>query len=54
MIKKILLFSMVMATVTTMGQDPNYTQFINNPVYYNPAYSGLYTGFRAGFSFRDQ
>jgi len=36
------------------AQDPNYSQFLNVPLYYNPAYTGLYTGVRARFSFRDQ
>ncbi len=35
------------------AQDPNYSQFLNNPVYYNPAYTGLYTGIAARFSYRD-
>ena len=26
------------------GQDPNYSQWLNAPIYYNPAYAGLYTG----------
>jgi type IX secretion system PorP/SprF family membrane protein len=40
--------------VRIFGQDPNYSQFLNNPVYYNPAYTGLYTGIRARLTFRDQ
>ncbi|MCX6267854.1 MAG: PorP/SprF family type IX secretion system membrane protein [Bacteroidetes bacterium] len=54
MMKNFLLLLMVLVSVALNGQDPNYTQFFNNPQYYNPAYSGLYTGVRAGFSFRDQ
>ena len=42
------------AAIQLFGQDPNYTQFLNNQLYYNPAYTGLYTGIRARFSFRDQ
>ncbi len=38
----------------TMGQDPNYSQWLNAPLYYNPAYAGLNTGLRARFSARDQ
>lgn len=49
-----LFVILVFATETLVGQDPNYTQFTNNPTYYNPAYTGLYTGARARFSFRDQ
>ena len=36
------------------GQDPNYSQWLNTPVYYNPAFTGLHAGLRARFSFRDQ
>lgn len=48
----VYLLSSVMTAV--FGQDPNYSQFLNTPLYYNPAYSGLYTGMRVRFSFRDQ
>lgn len=37
-----------------MGQDPNYSQWLNAPLYYNPAYAGLSSGLRARFSARDQ
>lgn len=36
------------------GQDPNYSQFFSTPLYYNPAYTGINTGVRARFTFRDQ
>jgi type IX secretion system PorP/SprF family membrane protein len=39
---------------TMMGQDPNYSQWLNAPLYYNPAYAGLNTGLRVRFSARDQ
>lgn len=42
------------ATIQLLGQDPNYSQFLNTPLYYNPAYTGLYTGMRARFSYRNQ
>jgi type IX secretion system PorP/SprF family membrane protein len=54
--KTITIFILAILSViacSVNAQDPNYTQFINNPVYYNPAYTGLYTGIRARFSFRD-
>jgi len=35
-------------------QDPNYSQWLNTPIYYNPAFTGLNTGLRARFSYRDQ
>jgi len=45
---------MVVIASGLFGQDANYTQFLNSPLYYNPAYTGLYTGLHARFSFRDQ
>jgi type IX secretion system PorP/SprF family membrane protein len=58
MMKKlqILLLTCLLSgsAVQLFGQDPNYTQFFNNPLYYNPAYTGLYKGIRASLSFRDQ
>ncbi len=36
------------------GQDPNYSQFFSAPLYFNPAYTGINTGVRARFTFRDQ
>lgn len=45
---------LTVASVQLSGQDINFSQFLNNPLYYNPAYTGLYTGLRARFSFRDQ
>jgi type IX secretion system PorP/SprF family membrane protein len=39
---------------STQGQDANYSQFFSTPLYYNPAYTGINTGVRARFTFRDQ
>lgn len=36
------------------GQDPNYSQWLSAPLYYNPAYAGLNNGIRARLSYRDQ
>ena len=56
--KKIKIIFLILTTVMVVskvaGQDPNITQFQNAPMYYNPAYTGLYTGVRARFLFRDQ
>lgn len=38
----------------TFGQDMNYSQYFSTPIYYNPAYTGINTGVRARFLFRDQ
>ena len=50
----IILLILVIISGISYAQDPNYTQFIQNPIYYNPAFTGLSTGLRARFSFRDQ
>jgi type IX secretion system PorP/SprF family membrane protein len=50
----ILLLGCLSLLSTVKGQDPNYSQFFSAPLYYNPAYTGLNTGLRARFSFRDQ
>jgi type IX secretion system PorP/SprF family membrane protein len=36
------------------AQDPNYSQWLNAPLYYNPAYAGMSSGIRARLSARDQ
>jgi type IX secretion system PorP/SprF family membrane protein len=36
------------------AQDPSFSQFYNNPVYYNPGYIGLNPGLRTRFNYRDQ
>jgi len=35
-------------------QDMNYSQYFSTPLYYNPAYTGINTGVRARFLFRNQ
>lgn len=49
-----LVLLLVASGLKLLAQDPAYSQFQNTPLYYNPAYTGLYTGVRARFSFRDQ
>ena len=36
------------------AQDPSFSQFYNNPIYYNPGYIGLTSGIRTRFNYRDQ
>lgn len=38
----------------SQAQDVNYSQYFSSPLYYNPAYTGINTGLRARFLFRDQ
>ena len=49
-----IILLVVVASFGSQGQDTYFTQFQNVPVYYNPAYAGLYTGIRARMAFRDQ
>jgi type IX secretion system PorP/SprF family membrane protein len=58
--KKVLIYSCLLLlgvlgwNPVTRGQDVNYTQFFSAPLYFNPAYTGINTGLRARFLFRDQ
>ena len=36
------------------GQDMNYSQYFSTPLYYNPAYTGINSGVRARFLYRNQ
>jgi type IX secretion system PorP/SprF family membrane protein len=48
-------FLVLILTVTEVhGQDPNFSQYFNVPVYYNPAFTGINTGLHARFTYRDQ
>lgn len=53
-ISSIFLFGFLFLLSSVRGQDPNYSQFFSTPLYYNPAYTGINTGVRARFTFRDQ
>ncbi len=50
----IVFIGMLLLSFNTRGQDPNYTQYFSTPIYYNPAYTGINSGVRARFAFRDQ
>ncbi len=54
LISLILLMLLGLIACRLQGQDPNYSQWLNAPLYYNPAYAGLNTGLRARLSCRDQ
>ena len=36
------------------AQDPNFSQYFNAPIYFNPAFTGLNQGLHVNFNFRDQ
>ena len=50
----LLILGILGAFQMAQGQDVNYSQFFSTPLYYNPAYTGINTGLRARFLFRDQ
>lgn len=55
--KRILTFTILFNFLITCGvysQDFDFSQWYNNPTYYNPAYVGLSTGLKARFSYRRQ
>lgn len=56
--KHLLVFVITWAALASLqraqAQDPNYSQWLNAPIYYNPAFTGLNAGFRARFTYRDQ
>jgi type IX secretion system PorP/SprF family membrane protein len=53
-IKAFILLGVLGITGHVKAQDPMFTQFYNNPLYYNPANVGLNPGMRMRFNFRDQ
>lgn len=50
----ILFLGFFLMNLSARSQDPNYSQYFSVPLYFNPAMTGINTGFRARFSFRDQ
>ncbi len=54
--RKISLFILInlLLTCGISAQDFDFSQWYNNPTYYNPAYVGLTTGLKARFTYRRQ
>jgi type IX secretion system PorP/SprF family membrane protein len=50
----IILLGCLLMISSVRSQDINFTQYFSTPMYYNPAYTGINTGVRARFSFRNQ
>jgi type IX secretion system PorP/SprF family membrane protein len=48
------ILGLIFISSEVRGQDPNFSQFFNVPTYFNPAFTGLNTGLRAGFTYRNQ
>ena len=53
-IQKLFLLLFLVAATGTFCQDMNYSQYFSTPIYYNPAFTGINSGLRARFLFRDQ
>lgn len=53
-LRAILLLVLSAVFSQLKAQDPIFSQFYNNPIYYNPGYIGLNSGMRARFNYRDQ
>ncbi|TRZ75589.1 MAG: type IX secretion system membrane protein PorP/SprF, partial [Bacteroidetes bacterium] len=50
----LLVLWCILPSGSAWGQDMNYTQYYSTPLYVNPAFTGINTGVRARFLFRDQ
>ena len=50
----VILLGCILWIPTLRSLDMNYTQYFSTPLYYNPAFTGINTGIRARFLFRNQ
>lgn len=53
-IRILLVFILTGAMFVAQAQDVNFSQYFNNPTYYNPAYVGLSTGLKVRLDIRKQ
>lgn len=53
-IKNLIVIVIMLTPLISRCQDPTFSQFFNNPVYYNPAYAGSHPGMRARLNYRNQ
>jgi type IX secretion system PorP/SprF family membrane protein len=53
-IRTVLVVILVSVMTVAEAQDVNFSQYFNNPTYYNPAYVGLSMGFKARLNMRKQ
>lgn len=51
--KAFVLVSFILYFLTSSAQDPNYSQFYSNPIYYNPSFAGISTGIRVCANYRN-
>lgn len=58
--KKTIIYTLISAIIFSLNitdiqaQDGNFSQFFNNPLYYNPAFVGLNKGLKARLHYRNQ
>jgi len=50
----VFLVSMFLFPTTSKSQDLDFSQYYNNPTYYNPAYVGLTMGLKSRLNYRRQ
>ncbi|MCG3167103.1 MAG: hypothetical protein POELPBGB_02886 [Bacteroidia bacterium] len=48
-----VLFLLITATNTVLAQDPTFSQYYSNKLYYNPAFAGADPGLRVNFNYRN-
>jgi type IX secretion system PorP/SprF family membrane protein len=53
-VQALLILGVLCSVEITRGQDINYSQYFSTPIFYNPAFTGINSGLRARFLFRDQ
>ncbi len=53
-LKYLLFFLLFFVTSELKPQDPSFSQFTHNPLYYNPAYVGISKGVSMRFNYRKQ
>ena len=53
-IRGFLVFILTWATLVLQAQDVNFSQYFNNPTYFNPAYVGFSTGMKVRLNVRKQ
>ena len=53
-VRAFLMVVLAAGFIQLKAQDPIFSQFYNNPIYYNPGFIGLNQGIRTRFNYRDQ
>ena len=53
-VKYTFIIFLIFIFTEVRSQDPNYSQFTHNPIYYNPAYTGISSGMTMRFNYRKQ